>query len=234
MCPARPGPAPPPSVAICPSARHVRARPFRSVMPFQCRRSEGGIVAVRAALVLLLPARASTVCRVAIPAGGKKKGPISTAPRGGWSDLSGRESDASHTQRWMRHRLSFRRRQRQQRRAWWLAPVRATNNTWRVFRPQDKHRKRASVGVRIPVAARRLALITSWCLGALGQLVHSLLVCMDGWIIMFQQAIFKKRNACPLAETRFTPYYYGVPATRPRCVRTAPVLNVTVHQPAES
>lgn len=111
---APPGPAPPPSVAICPSARHVRARPFRSVMPFQCRRSEGGIVAVRAALVL--PARASTVCRVAIPAGGKKKGPISTAPRGGWSDLSGRESDASHTQRWM-PRLSFRRRQRQQRRA---------------------------------------------------------------------------------------------------------------------
>lgn len=52
-------------------------------------------MAVRAALVLLLPARASTVCRVAIPAGGKKKGPISTAPRGGWSDLSGRESDAS-------------------------------------------------------------------------------------------------------------------------------------------
>jgi hypothetical protein len=70
---APPGPAPPPSVAICPSARHVRARPFRSVMPFQCRRSEGGIVAVRAALDLLLPARASTVCRVAIPAGGKKK-----------------------------------------------------------------------------------------------------------------------------------------------------------------
>lgn len=67
------GPAPPPSVAICPLARHVRARPFRSVMPFQCRRSEGGIVAVRAALVLLLPARASTVCRVAIPSGGKKK-----------------------------------------------------------------------------------------------------------------------------------------------------------------
>lgn len=92
---APPGPAPPPSVAICPSARHVRARPFRSVMPFQCRRSEGGIVAVRAALVLLLPARASTVCRVAIPAGGEKKGPISTAPRGGWSDLSGLESDAS-------------------------------------------------------------------------------------------------------------------------------------------
>jgi hypothetical protein len=30
---------------------------------------------------------------------------------------------------------------------------------------------------------------------------------------MFQQAICKKRNACPLAETRFTPYYYGVPAT---------------------
>jgi hypothetical protein len=31
----------------------------------------------------------------------------------------------------------------------------------------DTHRKRASVGVRIPVAARRLALNTSWCLGAL-------------------------------------------------------------------
>lgn len=76
-------------------------------------------------------------------------------------------------------------------------------------------------------------LITSWCLCD-NWSIHFSYVCMYVWIIMFQQAICRKRNACPLAEMCFTPYYYGIPATRPRCVRTAPVLNVTVHQPAES
>lgn len=93
MCPDRPGPAAIGCHLPIGTARSRPAFPFRDALSMP---SIGGGDRGRACCAGPAPAcsclyrvpRCDTVRR-------KKKGPISTAPRGGWSDLSGLESDAS-------------------------------------------------------------------------------------------------------------------------------------------
>jgi hypothetical protein len=150
MCPDRPGPAAIGCHLPIGTARSRPAFPFRDALSMP---SIGGGDRGRACCAGPAPA-CSCLYRVPRCDTGrrKKKGPISTAPRGGWRDLSGRESDASHTQRWM-PRLSFRRRQRQQRRAW-MAPVLQRHKQHLEGVSSTRHTQKESIG-RCPNSSRR-------------------------------------------------------------------------------